>query len=494
MPAGRAGVSEAKARDETEGSAFLSGAALDLSLSLVGHQTSPPLVPTTMSSLSSEVWWKILAHAISLESTLAIVKPSVECLYPFFPGSFSGFSDKRFYSSQLAIWKRSNMVAYNLMQVNCLWRGISEQFLYSAFYLDEEWRAQKFIDTIKLNPNLAKRLRTLVVIPRLCTRGVEEVYFDPLVIQVLSLCPGIDAIVIKWNVSSSLLPLFQSLDSSRRLLLLSALDLQNTEFPTFMINSKHYESLQVLELSVKSVKSHALPPVPEHITFPSLHALILGSLDNLAINVVGKWELPSLKELSISRWYPGISTALLPLIQRSYDTLELFTACIDLLHDRDFHGIIRAPPLRLRNLTFNFATTTNLSPPIHPAIKTLLCHVVTLGMSHLSMLRLWDEYAWVNFFSDSRYTPRLRSVLTDMTTNLLVQSVENPRSLFPVLQRKIKDRDVAFKGLANDNTSFVPIELLQRDVFNIYAHGAKMAFMRIKNSEYLELPVSNDSL
>ena len=421
-----------------------------------------------MPSLSSEVWWEILAHAISLESNLAIVKPSVERLYPFFPGSFSGFSDERFYSSQLVIWKHSIMVAYNLMQVNHLWWGIAEPFLYSAFYLDEEWRAQKFIDAIKLNPNLAKQLRTLVIIPRLCTRGVEEACFDSLVRQVLSLCHGIDAIVIKWNVSPSILPLFQSLDSSRRLLLLSALDLRNTEFPTFMINSKHYASLQVLELTVKSVNTHALPPVPEIITFPSLRALILGSLDNLAISVVGKWELPSLKELSISRWYPGISKALLPLIQRSYDTLELFSACVDLLHDRDFHRIIRAPPLRLRNLTFNFATTTNSSPPMHPAIKTLLCQVVTLSLSQFGKLTIWDEYAWVNFFSSSRYTPRLRSVLTDMTTNLLVQSVKNPRSLFPVLQEEIENRDVAFKGLANDNTSFVPIELLQREVFEIF--------------------------
>ena len=84
-----------------------------------------------------------------------------------------------------------------------------------------------------------------------------------------------------------------------------------------MINFKNYASLQVLELTVNIVDDHMLPSLPEHITFPSLHALILGYLDPIVINVVGKWELPSLKELSVSQWNPGISTVLLPLIQRS---------------------------------------------------------------------------------------------------------------------------------------------------------------------------------
>ena len=186
------------------------------------------------------------------------------------------------------------------MQVNRLWWGIAERFLYSAFYVEEEWWVKRFLDTIKLNPNLAKRLRTLVIMPRLCTKDVKEACVDSHIIQMLSICHSIDAIVIYSDFLSSPLPLFQSLDSSRRLLLLSALGLQDEEFATFMINFKNYASLQVLELTVKSVSGHMLPSLPEDITFPSLHALILGYLDPLITNIVGKWELPSLKELSIS--------------------------------------------------------------------------------------------------------------------------------------------------------------------------------------------------
>ena len=138
--------------------------------SLFGRPSSPPFVSTTMPSLPNELWWDIIAHAISLRSNLAMVKPSVEPLHPFFPGSTSGFSDKTFYHSQLDAWKYSNMVARNFVQVNRLWRSIAEQSLYSAFYAEEEWRVQKFVDTVKLNPNLAKQLRTLVIIPRPCTR------------------------------------------------------------------------------------------------------------------------------------------------------------------------------------------------------------------------------------------------------------------------------------------------------------------------------------
>ena len=459
-----------------------------------------------MPPLPNELWWNIIAHAISPESNLAMVKPSVEHLHPFFPGGFAGFNEEYFYSEQLAIWNCSNIVAHNLMQVNRLWRGIAERFLYSAFYVEEEWRAKRFIDTIKLNPNLAKRLRTLVIMPRLCTKGVKKACVDSHIIQMLSTCHDIDAIVIHSDLLSSPLPLFQSLDSSRRLLLLSALGLQDEEFATFMINFKNYASLQVLELSVKSVDDHTLPSLPEHITFPSLHALILGYLDPLVIDVVGKWELPSLKELSISRWYPGVSTALLPLIQRSYDTLELFSACVDLLHDHDFHGIIRAPPLHLMNMTFNFATTMHSSPPMHPAIKTLLSHVVTLGISRFGMMTQEVERAWVRFFADPTYTPRLRSVLTDVTIDLLVLSVNLRWPLFEELRpfaEELEDRDVAFKGLTNDNTSFVPIELLLRDALEVSMSCLVMDRCSSPHQEQnalhatdenFELPVSNDNL
>ena len=416
-----------------------------------------------MPSLPNELWWKILADAISLESNLAMVKPSLERLHPFFPGNFSGFSDTLFHSSQLATWKRNNIVAHNFVQVNRLWRGIAERFLYSAFYVEEGWRAQRFIDTVKLNSNLAEQICTLVIMPPRCSRGVKEGHFSPLVEQVLSLCHGIVAIVTGSYILSTPLPLFQSPDSSRRLLLLSALRLQNEEFPAFMVNFNNYASLQVLELSVSSVNGHTLPPLPEHITFPSLHALLLGYLDPLVLNVVGKWELPSLKELSIPRWNPLISTALLPLIQRSYESLEFFDACADLLHDRAFYDIIRSPPVHLRNLTLNISTSAYSSPPMHPATKPLFCHVVTFGICKFGMIRPEDKAAWVRFFSDPTYMPHLRSVLTDVTTGLLDQCVRSGYPLMDILrsfEKVLGDRGVAFKGVAYDNSSFVPLKLL----------------------------------
>jgi len=336
-----------------------------VTLSLLGRHSSPPLVPTTMPSLPNELWWKILAHATSFESNLAMVKPSSEHLYPFFPGSFPGFSNTHFYSSQLAIWKRSIRVAHNFVQVNRLWRGIAERFLYSAFYVEKGWRVKRFIDTVKQNPNLAEQLRTLVIMPPI---DVTTAYFGPLVVQVLSLCHGIVAIVVQSYLLSSSLPLFQFPDSSRRLQLLS------TRFPAFMINSNNYTSLQVLELSVDSIRGSTSPSFPDHITFPSLHTLILEfrSLDQRTLNVIGKWELPSLKELSISQWIPHISIPLLPLIRRSYERLEFFNTCLDFLHDRAFHDIIRAPPFHLRNISFDLWQSTYPTPPMYPATKLFL--------------------------------------------------------------------------------------------------------------------------
>jgi len=135
-----------------------------------------------MRSLPNDLWWEIIPHAIPLENNFAMVKPSSERLYPFFPGSFSGFSDTHFYSSQLAVWKRNNIIAHSFVQVNRLWRGIAERYLYSTFYVEEEWRVQRFIDTVKLKPSLAKQLRTLVIMPPITIRGVKAACFDPLVV------------------------------------------------------------------------------------------------------------------------------------------------------------------------------------------------------------------------------------------------------------------------------------------------------------------------
>jgi len=356
-----------------------------------------------MPSLPNDLWWEIIPHAISPENNLAMVKPSSERLYPFFPGSFSGFRDTHFYSSQLAIWKRNNIVAHSFVQVNRLWRGIAERFLYSAFYAEEEWRVQRLIDTIKLKPKLAKQLRTLVIMPRII---MTAACFDPLVEQVLGLCDGIVAIVMGLNMLSSPLPLFQSLDSSRPLLLLSVLGLQDEEFTTFMIHFNNFASLQVLELSV-TFDVPTFPSFPKHITFPSLHTLILGDLpfDMIVLDVIGKWELPSLKELSISQNLHSFCKPLLPLIQRSYDKLEFFNINLDLLRYRAFLDITRAPPVHLRNVTLDMTSSAYSSPPIHPAAEPFFGHIVTLGVTSFGTIRLKDTPAWVRFLSDPKYMP-----------------------------------------------------------------------------------------
>jgi hypothetical protein len=418
-----------------------------------------------MPSLPNELWCEIITHAIPFESNLAMVKPSSERLVPFFPGIFSGFGDKDFYSSQLAIWKRSTMIAHSFVQVDRLWRGIAEQFLYSAFYVDveEEWRVKRFIDTIKLNPNLAEQLRTLVIKPPTYTRGVEDASFDPLVVQMLSLCHGVVAIMMDSYKWSSPLPLFQSFGSSRRLLLLTALHLRNEKFPTFMINFNHYANLQVLELSVISINSHTHSPIPEHITFPSLHTLILEYLseDPLVPNVVGKWELPSLKELAIYRWDPVFSAPLLPLIQRSYERLEFFSAPLSLLDDRAFHDIIQAPSFHLRNVTLNIIFRP---PPMYPAIKSIFDHVVTLGICSCWMIQPRDVPAWLRFLSDPTYMPHLRTVLTDATKRHFRERLLLGPPLLEVLrsfEKVLEDRGVVFKGVMADHSTFVPINLLQ---------------------------------
>ena len=407
-----------------------------------------------IASLPNELWWKIIDHAIPFRSNLAMVDPSLERLHPFFPGRFSGFGDTDFYSSQVDIWKRGNMVARNFVQVNRLWRGNAERFLYSAFYVDEEWRVQRFIDAVKLNPNLAKLLRTFVVMPRICVWGVKEACFGTIVEQVLSLCHGINAIVVRPPILSSSLPFFQFSNSSRRLRLLSALRLPNAEFHTFMISFNNYTNLQVLELSVSAGNGHTLSSFPEHITFPSLHTLALGYLDSFVPEVVGKWELPSLKSLSISRWYPHVTRALLPLIQSSCERLEFFDACLDLLHDPAFHDLIRAPPVHLTNVTLNIATSADSSPPMYPAIKPFFGHIVTLGISKFPMIGPENHPAWDRFFSDPTYIPHLLFVLTDMQASSM-------DLLFP-FGKLLKDRGVVAKGVTDDNLSFVPIRLPQK--------------------------------
>jgi hypothetical protein len=381
------------------------------------------------------------------------------------------------------------MVAYNFVQVNRLWWGIAERFLYSALYVEKEWRVQRFIDTVKLNPNLAKQLRTLVIMPRVISSDVKEASFEELSEQVLSLCHGIVAIVVGSSyLLSSPLPLFQSLDSSRPLLLLSALRLRNVDFSTFMINFNNYASLQVLELSFNTTNSHShtLPAFHEHITFPSLRALVLGRLvlDGVVLNVIGSWELPSLKELSILQWSPTITTPLLPLIQRSCESLEFLNIRSDILHDRAFHDIIRAPPLHLKNVTLNIATSLFPSRPTRPVTGAFFGNVVTLGITNFSMIRSEDAPAWVRFISDPRYMPNLRSVLTDAPKGFLARCLRAGIPLADSLRsfaKVLEDRGVTFKCVMDDYSSFVPIKLLQREFLEVSMSQFSNASMLISS-------------
>jgi hypothetical protein len=231
------------------------------------------------------------------------------------------------------------------------------------------------------------------------------------------------------------------------------------------INFSNYATLQVLELSVHAVESHAPPSFPEHITFPSLHALLLGDLGPLALSVVGRWELPSLKELSITQWSPLISPALIRLLQGSYERLELLNVCMDLLHDRALYSTTRAPPLHLTNLTLNMDGSVHSSPPMQLAAKPIYCHVVTLGINKIGMIRPEEKAVWVRFLSDATYMPHLRSVLTDATAMLLEICLRTRSPLFDILrsfEEVLTSRGVAFKGVTNDESSFFSIKPLQR--------------------------------
>jgi hypothetical protein len=83
------------------------------------------------------------------------------------------------------------------------------------------------------------------------------------------------------------------------------------------------------------------------------------------------------------------------------------------------------------------------------------------------MIRPGDTPAWVRFISDPRYMPNLRSVLTEATKSFLVRCFRPDFSLLDSLrffERVLEDRDVAFKSVMDDHSSFVPINLLQRDI------------------------------
>ena len=418
-----------------------------------------------MSSLPNELWWNILADAVSREGDLDVVRPSSERLHPFFPGAFPGFGGTNFCSRQLALWKRSNKVALNLVRVSRLWRGLVEPLLYSALYVQHEWRLRMFINNVKTNPKLAEQLRTLVIVSTSCIRGLTEPFDSRLIVQVLNLCHGVTDIAMESYVLVSPLPLLQSLDSSRRLRLLSVVRLMNEEFPAFVGNFNNYSTLQALELSVKDIEGSTLPSLPEHIPFPSLRALILGDLDPLALSVVGKFELPSLRELTISRWKPLVSTPLIPLIRRSYERLEFLNTSIDLLHDRAFYDITRAPPPHLRNLTLDLATSDHSSPPMRFAVKSVFHHVTTLGTCGISAIRPENKVEWVRFLSDRTYMPHLRSVLTDTTIGLAEACLQRNLPLVDLLcsfEEVLEARGVPLKGLANDNLSFIPVEILQK--------------------------------
>jgi len=74
------------------------------------------------------------------------------------------------------------------------------------------------------------------------------------------------------------------------------------------------------------------------------------------------------------------------------------------------------------------------------------------------------------FFSDPKYMPHLRSVLTDVTNSLLVRCLHSRLPLFDAIytfEKVLEDRGVAFKGVMDDHSSFVPIKLLQRDILEV---------------------------
>ena len=421
-----------------------------------------------MSLLPDELLWDILAHSVSHENNFTTVKPPSERLYPLFPGHIA-LDDTAHHAERLAMWKDGSMVARNCVQVNRLWRCIAEEFLYSAFYFEEElcaWKAscaEMFIDTIKLNPNLAGQLCTLTIMR--CVRDLHDPFRQHFE-QVLSLCHSITAIFVHSHLLEGSLPLFQSPESEWHLLLLSALELRGEGFQDFMRNANHYANLQVLELSsnmhssnLQGIEAGAETTAP--ITFPSLCTLLLGDLDLIALNVIEKWKLPSLKELGLYQ-HGDTRTSLYPMIQQAYKRLEFLDANVGTLHHLSFRKITQAPPPHLKNLTL-LMTTTHLLPPMHPATKPFFHYVVTLGIGNFTTIKKEDEPAWVQFFSDQMYMPHLRSVLTDMTLELYSIHLEHPSSpvmeVLHSLEKVLSNRGVAFKGMMDDCLSFFLMRL-----------------------------------
>lgn len=355
------------------------------------------------------------------------------------------------------------MVAHTLVQVNRLWRDIAEQFLYSAFYFGkEEWRVQRFIDTIKSKPNLAGQLRTLGIMPCIHDRTVAERRFRPLFEQVLSHCHGIAAIMVYSHSLEASLPLLQSPESGRRLLLLSACNQKGEEFSTFVRNFDQYANLQVLELSMSWHHSDlhfseagAGRSFPALISFPSLHTLLLGDLDWYAYDVVLQWELPSLRELGL---YMSDTERVefSPIIWKSYQRLTFLDVSVHMLNYSCFHDITQAPT-HLKNVTLRM-TEASSSPPTHPGIKIFFHNVVTLGICNLTVIRMENKPLWLDFVSDPTNMPHLHSVLTDMPLDSYFGYLEHPSS--PVidflhsLDAELSSRGVVFKGVMGDHSSF----------------------------------------
>ena len=314
---------------------------------------------------------------------------------------------------------------------------------------------QRFIDTIKSKPNLAGQLRTLGIMPNIHDHVVDEGHFRGLFKQVLSLCRGIDAIMLHSHLWECSNPLLQSPESERHLLQLSLLNITGEEFRTFVRNFDHYANLQVLELSMRmglAFEAEAERSFPGSITFPSLHTLVLGELSWYASGVVLEWELPSLRELGL---YGGLQEDLYPLILQSYQRLQFLDVAAEaLLHDF-LHDVAQAPP-HLKNVTLRMTAVCS-RPPTNSAMKLFFQNIVTLGICQLTEIRNIG-YEWAEFVSDPTYMPHLRSVLTDMTFDSYCEYREDPSS--PVieflrwLEEVLSSRGVAIKGAMGDYSSF----------------------------------------
>ena len=96
---------------------------------------------------------------------------------------------------------------------------------------------------------------------------------------------------------------------------------------------------------------------------------------------------------------------------------------------------------------------------MHSAIKLLFAHVVTFGISEFDWIGSRNQAGWVQFFSDPTYMPHLRSVLTDVQASSL--------STAYAFEKVLEDRGVAFKGVTDNGSTFVPIKLLRWDALEV---------------------------